>query len=79
MQNHLELAKGCAHCGRDVAGVTAVFAGKPAICGRSDCLFWAMTLVVEPVRLKRRPAPSRFRRAWAATAAGVAERVPEAA
>jgi hypothetical protein len=31
----------CAHCRRTLAGVAVLFEGKPAVCGRADCLAWA--------------------------------------
>lgn len=32
----------CSHCRRELACVAAVFAGKPAVCGRADCLLCAV-------------------------------------
>jgi hypothetical protein len=37
----------CGHCRRELAGVAVIFPGKPAVCGRADCLGWARTLLVE--------------------------------
>jgi len=34
-------AVSCAHCKRNLAGVAVIFAKKPPVCGRSDCLAWA--------------------------------------
>jgi len=39
----------CSHCGRKLAGVAVLFDGKPAVCGRADCLLWA--------RAQQPPAP----------------------
>jgi hypothetical protein len=36
----------CSHCKREVEGVTAIYSGKPAVCGRADCLLWARHLIV---------------------------------
>ena len=36
----------CAHCERELAGVAAIFPGKPAVCGRADCLGWARVQVL---------------------------------
>jgi len=38
----------CAHCRREVAGVAVIFPGKPAVCGRADCLGWARALELPP-------------------------------
>lgn len=50
MTKHLQIqsqeAMRCAHCERELAGVAAIFPGKPAICGRADCLGWARALVL---------------------------------
>jgi hypothetical protein len=37
----------CGHCRRELAGVAVIFPGKPAVCGRADCLGWARSLLVE--------------------------------
>lgn len=32
----------CAHCKRELAGVAAIYPETPAVCGRADCLLWAL-------------------------------------
>jgi hypothetical protein len=51
----------CARCGRVLAGVAVIVPGKPAICGRADCLAWARDLVLPPEQTRPglRLLPSR--------------------
>jgi hypothetical protein len=32
----------CAHCKRELVGVATIFPETPAVCGRADCLLWAL-------------------------------------